>query len=156
MSNQIGAGHLTKESTLENAEDLIGYLIKYYGDLISAPNAYLENGKYEELMSFEDILNHIEFLRMQPGLDEYSENLIKTYPAGTIIEGEVVNRQKYGVFVEFGLNANGFIHISEISKLGKDPFQDIELGDLISAEIVEFTRDHNRFKLKLVNKGLSA
>ncbi len=154
ITGQIGAGHYTRECVIENAEDLMQYLIGYREFLISKPDVYLADNIIESFVDFSEVLNRVQDLKHQLSFnDQDIQKLIDEYPPGKIVDAEVVSIQKYGIFVEFGLNGAGFIHMSQFVSIGRSfHFEDIEVGDLIPGEIIEYNKRHGRFNLKLVIK----
>jgi predicted RNA-binding protein with RPS1 domain len=76
------------------------------------------------------------------------ESLIKLtkYPHGAEIEGEVVAIKDYGIFIEFGLDDVGFIHISELDSAGVN-LGDLDLGDIARAKVKRFNVEHQRYDL---------
>jgi hypothetical protein len=150
ISNQVGTGHLTVGTSIDNASDLVSYLGEYLNTSIFDPSRYLDDKQCIKLLDFSKSASSIESLRKstEPARDE--KLLIEDYPSGTTIEAEIVSIQKYGIFVEFGLNAHGFIHISHFS--GNQAkvllFEDIEIGDTVKAQIIEYSGEHHKFNLK--------
>lgn len=73
----------------------------------------------------------------------------KEYKIGDIIEGIVTGIEDYGIFVTFGDNNSGLIHISEISKsFVKDVRDYAKENNKIQAMIIEI-EPNNHYKLSI-------
>lgn len=148
ISNQLGFRHMSLECNIENAEDLINYLVEYHKIFISNPSFYLADNKYENLTELSVCLNSVNNSKKGLFIDTDVRKIIQENPPGKVVETEVVSIQDYGIFVEFGLNGKGFIHISSFKDAGKIVFEDIEYGDTIMGEIKKYSTDHQRFTIK--------
>jgi len=76
------------------------------------------------------------------------ERLILEYPPGTLVEAQIVSIQKYGLFVEFGLNATGLIHISKTNNPNGNLIELYDEGEWLQAIVTTFATKHNKFNLK--------
>lgn len=70
-------------------------------------------------------------------LEESMEGGVKVYP-GNIVTGEVIQKDKDGVYVAFGYMREGFIPYSEWSdtKNAEELLQTVQIGDKVEAKIV--------------------
>lgn len=60
------------------------------------------------------------------------------------LDSQVVDIKDYGIFVEFGLDAQGFIHVSDFDLGHEEKLEDyFESGEIIKCEIVSFAKVHN-------------
>ncbi len=153
ITNQIGVGHLSKECSIANAEDLLVYLQSYRRTFASNPDVYLEKDDFEELCDFTASIDALENAKKGFKIETDMSKLLGNYPPGTIVDGEVVSIQKYGIFIEFGVNGQGFLPISRFARQGdggKLLFEDIETGDVLKTEVIGFNEEHGRFTLKPV------
>lgn len=75
---------------------------------------------------------------------------MQDFPIGSSHNAQIVSIQRYGLFVEFGLNGTGLIHISNTLTPDSPLLEDYEIGDWIKVEILEFNKSHNRFHLKMI------
>jgi len=68
---------------------------------------------------------------------------------GDVIEVTVSNIESYGAFVDIGNDAEGFLHISEISwdKKINDPKDYLAVGDVIEVEVIEIDPDAHRLRV---------
>ena len=69
--------------------------------------------------------------------NETQKDIISKYKVGTVIEGKVTAITDFGVFVSFGENLEGLIHISELAWQRIDnPNNLYKVGDMIKAEVI--------------------
>jgi uncharacterized protein len=67
-----------------------------------------------------------------------------------IVTGTVRNVVDFGAFVDIGVKQDGLIHVSEISdKYVKSPMEVVQVGDTVSARILEIDTKRNRISLTL-------
>ncbi|MBI1784407.1 S1 RNA-binding domain-containing protein [Candidatus Sumerlaeota bacterium] len=78
------------------------------------------------------------------------------FPAGTMIEGEVVSLTNYGAFVRLGEGLDGMIHISDMAwdSGGKQPSAYVAAGQRVQAQVLNVDTANRRISLGL--KQLSA
>ncbi len=70
--------------------------------------------------------------------EEKQKDVITSYKVGDIVEGKITAVTDFGVFVEFGENLEGLIHISELAWQRIDNPGDIfRVGDKVKAEIIK-------------------
>ncbi len=68
---------------------------------------------------------------------EAKKDLMSQYQIGNAVEGTITAITNFGVFVNFGDNLEGLIHISELAwQRIEDPFELYKVGDKIKAEII--------------------
>ncbi len=68
---------------------------------------------------------------------EKQKDIISQYKVGSIVEGLITALTDFGVFVSFGENLEGLIHISELAwQRIDDPSDLFKVGDKIKAEII--------------------
>ena len=69
--------------------------------------------------------------------NEKQKDVINKYKVGTIIEGIITAITDFGVFISFGENLEGLIHISELAwQRIDDPSDLYKVGDIIKAEVI--------------------
>ena len=148
ISNKIGSGHHSISTSLENTSDLLNYLEIYKKNFFRIPDNFLINETTSDYLSISK--NTLRKASNKMSLKSDLENLIKEYPPGKLIQGQIASIQPYGIFVDFGEDAKGLIHISNMgsSNVENFMFENFEFGDIINAEIIEFNTEHKRFKLK--------
>ena len=70
--------------------------------------------------------------------EEEQKDVLNKYAIGDLIEGTITAVTDFGVFVEFGENLEGLIHISELAwQRIDDPRELFKVGDKIKAEIIK-------------------
>jgi len=89
--------------------------------------------------------NHIEMTMIEPLALEWRE--IKK---GMVVKGEVVRLEKFGAFIEIGAERPGLAHISELThEYVKTPEDAVNVGDVVEAKIIDFSRRKKQIKLSL-------
>ncbi len=74
---------------------------------------------------------------------------IKDLNEGMTLYGTVRNVCDFGAFVDIGVHQDGLIHISELSNdYIKDPYQVVEVGDIVKVKILNIDNIKNRISLK--------
>jgi small subunit ribosomal protein S1 len=69
--------------------------------------------------------------------NEKQKDVISKYQVGTVVEGEITAITDFGVFISFGENLEGLIHISELAwQRIDDPAELYKVGDMIKAEVI--------------------
>jgi len=67
-----------------------------------------------------------------------------------IVTGTVRNVVDFGAFVDIGVKQDGLVHVSEISdKYIKSPMEVVQVGDIVSARILDIDTKRNRISLTL-------
>lgn len=148
ITEKLGNSHYSKETTMENAKTLVDYLEKYKSEFLNRkPEIFLNDQAIMDLTNLEKQREAIG------KVIQYDENLLKQlkYSYGTEIEGEIVAIKDYGIFVEFGLDAVGFIHISELT-MAEVKTEDLDLGDIVKAKVKRFNVDHQRYDLEALDE----
>jgi len=68
---------------------------------------------------------------------EKQKDIISKYKVGSVVEGVITALTDFGVFVSFGENLEGLVHISELAwQRIDDPSDLFKVGDKIKAEII--------------------
>lgn len=117
---------------------------------IKHPSQLLKVGDEVEVIVLEvDTENR----RISLGLKQLEPNpwiqLKKTYPTGTIIEGEVTSVTEFGVFISIEDGIDGLVHISDISwtKRVNHPSELYKKGDKVRAVVLGVDIENERFGL---------
>ena len=64
----------------------------------------------------------------------------KKYPVGTIVEGEIINKNEYSLFVKVNdLNIDAFLHCNDLTFLnnGEEELSNYKKGDKIKVKVLE-------------------
>ena len=111
-------------------------------------------------MSIGDIIN-VKILSLNEEKGKISLGLKQTQPepwslvgteykVGQVIEGKVVQIKEYGAFVELEAGLDGLVHISEIAnKRVENVSDELELGQMITAKIMDIDADRRRISLSI-------
>ncbi|KKS34202.1 MAG: RNA binding S1 domain protein [Parcubacteria group bacterium GW2011_GWC2_42_12] len=68
---------------------------------------------------------------------EKQKDIISKYKVGSVVEGSITALTDFGVFLSFGENLEGLIHISELAwQRIEDPADLFKVGDRVRAEII--------------------
>ncbi len=76
----------------------------------------------------------------------------KNYPVGTIVEGEVVNKNEYSLFVKISdLNLDAFLHCNDLTYLnnGEQELTKYNKGDRIKVKILEIKASEQKIRVGL-------
>lgn len=89
-----------------------------------------------KVMTLEEREDKIIFSEKE-AWNEKQKDVIQKYKVGTAVEGTITAITDFGVFVSFGDNMEGLIHISELAwQRIDDPADLFKVGDTIKAEVI--------------------
>ncbi len=89
-----------------------------------------------KVMTLEEREDKIIFSEKE-AWNERQKDVIQKYKVGTAVEGTITAITDFGVFVSFGDNMEGLIHISELAwQRIDDPADLFKVGDTIKAEVI--------------------
>lgn len=101
-------------------------LKSYVGEEMDVKVVNLEEDKEEKIIFSE-----------KDAWNEKQKDVITKYKVGTVVEGVITAIADFGVFVSFGENLEGLIHISELAwQRIDDPADLFKVGDKIKAEVI--------------------
>jgi small subunit ribosomal protein S1 len=88
-------------------------------------------------------------LSLKQALGDPWDEAIKKFPAGSIVEGKIVNMAKFGAFVELGNGVEGMIHVGDITaeKRIEHPQDVLKTGQTVRALVLETDREKRRIRL---------
>ena len=78
------------------------------------------------------------------------ETFEKKYPVGTIIDGEVVNKNEYSLFIRIeNLNVDAFLHCNDLTYLnnGEDELNKYKKGDKIKVKVLEIKISEQKIRV---------
>ncbi|MDD4290574.1 MAG: S1 RNA-binding domain-containing protein, partial [Patescibacteria group bacterium] len=79
---------------------------------------------------------------------EEQKKTLEEFTIGKVVEGKVTGVADFGIFVEFGENLEGLVHISELAwQRIDDPSDLVKVGDKVKAEIISV--DDGRISLSM-------
>ena len=76
----------------------------------------------------------------------------KIYPVNTLVEGEVVNKNEYSLFVKIKeLDIDAFLHCNDLTYLnnGEEELQKYKIGDKIKVKVLEIKASENKVRVGL-------
>ena len=80
------------------------------------------------------------------------ETFEKMYPVNTLVEGEVVNKNEYSLFVKIKeLDIDAFLHCNDLTYLnnGEEELQKYKIGDKIKVKVLEIKVSENKVRVGL-------
>ena len=80
------------------------------------------------------------------------ETFEKIYPINTLVEGEVVNKNEYSLFVKIkDLDIDAFLHCNDLTYLnnGEEELQNYKVGDKIKVKVLEIKASENKVRVGL-------
>ena len=79
------------------------------------------------------------------------EEIESKYPAGSVVQGKIVNILNYGIFVELEKGIEGLVHISEISwvKRISHPENIYAIGDTVEAKVINIDAANKKISLSI-------
>src|SRR5205823_5060373 len=90
---------------------------------------------------------------LEASLGEEREKLLATLQEGAIVKGVVKNITDYGAFVDLG-GIDGLLHITDLAwRRVKHPSEVLSVGDEVTAKILKFDQEKNRFSLGMKQLG---
>jgi hypothetical protein len=152
--NMVGSGAFdpkTHESDLSTSKLLIDYMNQYYADYFGIAGQTVSTQSPELLSILTQTKEFVD--RQFSGNADLAkrERLLQEYPPGTRTRAQVVSVKTFGLFVEFGLNGTGLVHKKNFTVVPEEFVEAFEEGDWVEVEIVEFSKFHNRFTLRLLD-----
>ena len=85
-------------------------------------------------------------------LDNPFEVFEKKYPVGTIVEGEVVNKNEYSLFVKVeDLDIDAFLHCNDLTYLnnGEEELSKYKKGDKLKVKVLEIKSEDQKIRVGL-------
>ena len=76
----------------------------------------------------------------------------KKYPVGTVVEGEVVNKNEYSLFVKIeNLDIDAFLHCNDLTYLnnGEDELTKYKIGEKIKVKVLEIKSSEQKVRVGL-------
>ncbi|HEY4053705.1 MAG TPA: S1 RNA-binding domain-containing protein [Terriglobales bacterium] len=88
-------------------------------------------------------------LGLKQALGDPWADAAQKFPAGSVVEGPVVNIMKFGAFVQVSEGVVGMIHVSDISaeKRINHPQDVLRVGQIVKAQVLELDVEKRRLKL---------
>ena len=76
----------------------------------------------------------------------------KKYPVGTLVEGEIVNKNEYSLFVKIeDLDIDAFLHCNDLTYLnnGEEELNKYKIGDKITVKVIEIKSSEQKVRVGL-------
>jgi len=106
------------------------------GKILERLRSFINKEMEVKVMTLEEKEDKIIFSEKE-AWNEKQQDVIAKYQEGTVVEGTVTAITDFGVFVSFGENLEGLIHISELAwQRIDDPADLYSVGDTIQAEVI--------------------
>ncbi|MFP4514796.1 MAG: 30S ribosomal protein S1 [Parcubacteria group bacterium] len=122
--SQLAPEHYPRVSGGDKSK-ILDKLKKFVGQKMEVNIITLEEGDDKIIFSEKELWN------------KRKKDVISQYKEGMVVEGVVTAITNFGVFVSFGENMEGLIHISELAWQRIDsPHDLVKVGDTIKAEVV--------------------
>ena len=117
---------------------------------VKHPSEVVEIGQEIDVvvLKFDREKNRVSLGLKQMGDDPW-ENLMRRYPEGTRLFGQVSNITDYGCFIEIEDGVEGLVHVSEMDWTNKNvnPNKVVTLGDEVEVVILEIDEERRRISL---------
>jgi uncharacterized protein len=132
-------------------------------EILNSPGSF-DNEHKQQIMekyqigleTVEDIISSLQKPDFDPREDFPSAMIQKDVllfddlKEGMQLEGKVKNVVNFGAFIDLGIKEAGLLHISEMSnEFVKDPFQIVQVGDIVTVKIKEIDQVRKRIQLSM-------
>lgn len=152
--NLVGKGIFpadSRQAVLSNASILLDFLDKYRKNYLLGDVKVLAEVRPDYTGVIDDAATRIGRLRDNDQRYKDQTSLVENYPVGAQEAGQVVSVQHYGFFVDFGTRGHGLVYRSHFNGLITDVLNDVESGDWVGVEILNYDSVKGRFDLKLMD-----
>ena len=106
------------------------------GKILDKLKSFVASDFEVKIMALEDKEEKL-IVSEKEAWQEKQKHVISKYKVGSVVEGAITALTDFGVFVSFGENLEGLIHISELAwQRIDDPADLFKVGDKIKAEII--------------------
>jgi small subunit ribosomal protein S1 len=88
--------------------------------------------------------------RLSLTMIEPPERTIEDLEPDMVLTGRVTRLERYGVFVDIGVDRDGMVHVSEIAQgYVRDPAEYVSVGEKVEVRVVSVNLPKNRIELSL-------
>ncbi len=100
--------------------------------------------------------------RISLGLKQTLENpwevFARTYPSGSVVEGEVKNKTEFGLFIGLEGDVDGMVHLSDLdwTRPGEQVIEEYNRGDMVQAQVLDVDIEKERISLGIKQLGKDA
>lgn len=101
-----------------------------------------------KVLKFDRERNRVSLGLKQMGEDPWGD-LIKRFPEGARLQGNVTNLADYGCFVELEEGVEGLVHVSEMDWTNKNihPSKLVQTGDAVDVVVLDIDQERRRISL---------
>lgn len=136
--------HLHIQTAVDNATDLIDFLIDKKKSLLPENGSFLFEDTFEELLEFDEAANAVERVRENKSWDPWFD-AHKRLPRSSVHAVTVINIVNYGTFVEFNDGMVGLVHTSNYRDIT------VSIGDQVEVEIIWVDAIQKRMSLAFIS-----
>jgi hypothetical protein len=137
--------YINHQTVLENAKMIVDYLFNYSQRSNYLYNNYLSEESDHDYTAIGDIKAWIDKkVADDSSFIDYDE-LIRLYPSGLIIEGQIDNKTHYGYFFNLGINGVGYCALNNSNNY-------FEIGDLVKIKITRFNPEFKKFDVDILSE----
>ena len=139
---------------LVNAKEMLHYLEWYRNEYFARPEAYIAEGKYENIFDLSICRNAVlNFIEKDSFLKDIIDKMAR-YNVGEKVHAIVIQKQKGSlVCLVNGVDGlKGFLsEYEEKYNMSHSVYQEVVQGDEIKCEIISFDTFHGSFQLKYID-----
>lgn len=149
--NLTGKSHYkvdSRQSTINSAQKIITYMHAYHSRFFLGQAKVLQPSQ-SYAVDMNELAEYVKRLGDNDFNYQKTYKLELEYPIGMKAEAQIISLQDYGLLVEFGLNGSGLVHKSNFNGVSKKITDELESGDYVTVEILSYSQEHKKFKLKL-------
>ena len=80
------------------------------------------------------------------------KQVVKTYPIGSEVEGEVASKNEYSIFLKVdGLDIDAFLHCNDLTYLnnGEEELAKYKIGDKLKVKVLEIKATEQKVRVGL-------
>ena len=135
-----------------NAKDLVDYLCEYRKEYIADGKKLLSESYLVPPYDLENSRRSVErLIQSDSSISEVIEKLNR-FKNGSYIKACIVSKQNGGLVCTIDNDdIKGFLSTREsIYALSEDVYKNIEIGDLLSCQIIEYDIEHRSFQLRFI------
>ena len=145
--------YLSKICAYLNAKDAIEYLIDYRQLFLQGHYSYIAEQKCISIYDVQNAKNSLEKLENEDPEIRMWIDSSKKYIAGTIIEADIIKKDRGALICRFDdqYNLKGFLSTtSEEYNLSNEIYQTIEDNSVVRCSIIGYDLQHNSYQLKFI------
>lgn len=145
--------YLSKICVYLNAKDAIEYLIDYRRLFLQGHYSFISEQKCISIYDIQEAKNSLEKWENEDPEIRMWVDCSKKYIAGTVIEAEIVKKDRGALICRFDeqYNLKGFLSTTdEEYSLSNEIYQTIEDNSVVRCRIIEYDLQHNSYQLRFI------